>query len=102
MKSKSHLLCFLLIFPMLVLADDMEKFYESIITLEMLVDHLGETAKVTKFTDQGMQFTHYYYKQLNRSFIVSDEIWEVCHTYEGATILSCFPCAKDEVSTQCP
>lgn len=91
-------------------AQDSEPF-KSDITLEYLLEVLasesierdalaGITTKT--FTEQGASFTYYYSPSLQRSFIVDNEIGRVCKTYSGSEVLSCFPCAKSEVSATCP
>lgn len=76
--------------------------YQSIRTLDSLFMVIDSNAKITRILDQGVAFTHYYDSSLNRSFIVDNELSEVCRTYTGTEVLSCFPCAKNEVSKECP
>jgi hypothetical protein len=85
----------------IALASD-DTFYDAIVSVDTLMAVLGEAEETTQFTDQGAYFTHYYSPALNRSFLVDDELGQVCNTYKGSEILSCFPCKLDEVSTECP
>ena len=89
-------------FSPFTLASPDEGGYESIETLEALVEVVGNTALVTHFKDQRINFTHYYSPSLKRSFVVDDELARVCKTYKGSKILSCFPCGENEVSKECP
>jgi hypothetical protein len=99
----SFVLCLsFLSFSPFTLASSDEGFYESIVTLEILLEVVGNTALVTHFKDQGGSFTHYYSPSLKRSFVVDDELARVCKTYKGSKILSCFPCGENEVSKECP
>lgn len=93
---------FLIVLPISGVASENSEFYDSIRTLETLTVVLDGRASEHQFTDQGMEFTHYYSSKLNRSFIVNDEIGEVCSSYEGSEVLSCFPCEAGEVSEVCP
>lgn len=95
--------CLLLLsFPPFVFAISEDEGYEAIVTLDNLFMVIDKNAIVTKFKDQRADFTHYYSASLDRSFLVDDELGQVCHTYKGRRILSCFPCDVDEVSTHCP
>ncbi|TLU66419.1 hypothetical protein FE810_05375 [Thalassotalea litorea] len=88
--------------PPSAFASNDSEFYDSIRTLDTLFEVIENSATEHKFKDQGMEFTHYFSSELNRSFIVNDEVGEVCFTYEGSEVLSCFPCKSDEISGACP
>ncbi|WP_218938237.1 hypothetical protein [Parashewanella tropica] len=77
-------------------ASEDDKYYNPIRTLDTLFEVIGDDASKYKFYDQGMSFTHYFSSELNRSFIVNNEIGEVCFTYTGSKVLSCFPCKTDD------
>lgn len=79
-----------------------DDFYQRITTAEFMFEVIEADAVATAFTDQGAEFTHYYSPSLKRSFIVDDELGEVCKTYRGSEILSCFPCSENQVSAHCP
>lgn len=90
MKSLRFAAMFVLIGLPSVSAALEDSFYESIQTLDSLFMVIHEDTPGTGFSEQGMAFTHYYSKELNRSFITNDERGEVCHTYTGEDIRSCF------------
>jgi apolipoprotein D and lipocalin family protein len=68
---------------------------------EILFDHLGKPSETEHFVERGMAFEHFYYKNLDHSFLVNTELWEVCHQYPGKKRLSCFPCAASESTSAC-
>lgn len=92
----------LLSVPQFVLASDDDAFYQSIVTVDDLFQVIDDRALTTRFKDQATFFTHYYSTSLDRSFIVDDELGQVCNTYNGSDIRSCYPCELDEVSKACP
>ncbi|RKF17391.1 hypothetical protein DBZ36_13105 [Alginatibacterium sediminis] len=85
-----------------LLASNEPEFYDSIRTLEKLLSVVEEPIETYAFQEQGMEFTHFFSIDLNRSFIVNDELGEVCSTYVGRQIESCFPCQSQESSENCP
>jgi len=91
----------LLSVPQFVLASD-DAFYQSIVTVDDLFQVIDDRALTTRFKDQAAYFTHYYSTSLERSFIVDDELGQVCNTYTGSDIRSCYPCELNEVSKACP
>lgn len=92
----------LLSVPQLVLASDDDAFYQSIVTVDDLFQVIDHRALTTRFKDQATVFTHYYDSSLERSFIVDDELGQVCNTYNGSDIRSCYPCELNEASKACP
>lgn len=86
--------------PLSASTDD--EYYESIRTVDTLFMVIEEHSLAVKFTEDKMEFTHYFSAELNRSFIVNDERGEVCRTYEGNEVLSCSSCNANEVSESCP
>lgn len=92
----------LLSVPALALAANDAEHYASIVTVDTLFEIIGDQYSAVSFEDQGTAFSHYYSAELDRSFLVDEELGTVCNTYEGSAMLSCFPCASDEVSTNCP
>ncbi|MDE1222702.1 hypothetical protein MCT05_18455 [Vibrio aestuarianus] len=88
--------------PASVIASVDDEYYESFRTVDSIFQVVDDSDSGHRFTDQGMEFTHYFSSELNRSFIVNDEIGEVCYIYEGNEVLSCFPCEEGEVSDVCP
>lgn len=111
-RSMFALAIFMLsVFTTYVLAAQDSAPVQTDMTLEYLLELLAsETTDretlagitITTFEEQGASFTYYYAPSLQRSFIVDNEIGRVCNTYIGSEILSCFPCAKGEVSRSCP
>ena len=70
--------------------------------LENLLATAGDASIVEGFEYRETAFTRFYYQELNHSFIINNEMDNICDIAVGITGGNCFPCEENQTSALCP